>query len=121
MIKAIVRDKRKTRMAFMMRQELISQKVRPRLFSKGQTQSWIRTRSAGDYNNSEENTYIAAPTAVSYSPVASKIRLAAPAIPLKIRADGFHTSSIVASGLVSFPIQIQTEANSPILEATIRK
>jgi hypothetical protein len=66
----------------MMRQELIFQKVRPRLFSKGQTQSWIRTRSAGDYNNSDENTYIAAPTAVSYSPVASKIRLAAPAIPL---------------------------------------
>src|SRR5262249_13979298 len=32
--KPIVRDKRKTRMVFMARQALISQKVRPRLFSK---------------------------------------------------------------------------------------
>jgi vacuolar-type H+-ATPase subunit D/Vma8 len=33
-----VRDKRKTRMVFMTRQALISQKVRLRLFSKGQSQ-----------------------------------------------------------------------------------
>jgi hypothetical protein len=31
---AIVRDRRKTRMVFMTRQALISQKVRPRLFSR---------------------------------------------------------------------------------------
>jgi hypothetical protein len=33
-----VRDKRKTRMVFTTRQALISQKVRPRLFSKGHSQ-----------------------------------------------------------------------------------
>ena len=56
-----------------MRQALISQKVRPRLFSKGQSQLVDKDPISGTTKTSEVNTYIAAPTAVRYSPAASKI------------------------------------------------
>jgi hypothetical protein len=69
-------------MVFMTSQALICQKVEAEALFNAPEPASGQGPDQRDHNKSEVDTYVAAPTAVCYSSVASKTRPAAPASPL---------------------------------------